>query len=103
MIRLTLALAAWMFVVSAASATLTPRAFGDEVQKGRVVTRPTRTAAQAAARATNSQFVVTDRTEILLNGKPCRYEEVPDNARIVRMEVAPDNKTVLTIHFRTGK
>jgi hypothetical protein len=44
--------------------------------------------------------VVTDRTEILLDGKPCKYEAIPATASIVRMEVAADKKTVLKIHFR---
>jgi hypothetical protein len=58
---------------------------------------------QAAGRDSPSEFVVTDRTEVLLNGKPCRYADVPGHATIVRMEVAADNKTVLRIHFQTRK
>jgi hypothetical protein len=58
---------------------------------------------QAAGRETQSEFVMTDQTEVLLNGKPCKYADVPGDARIVRMELAADNKTVRKIHFRTGK
>jgi hypothetical protein len=50
-----------------------------------------------------SEFVVTSGTEILLNDKPCRYEEIPDHASIVSMEVAADKKAVLKINFRTRK
>jgi hypothetical protein len=46
---------------------------------------------------------VTGETEILLNGKPCIYEGIPDHASIVQMDVAADKKTVLKIHFRTQK
>jgi hypothetical protein len=58
---------------------------------------------QAAGPEARSEFVMTDQTEVLLNGKPCKYAEVPGHASIVRMELAADNKTVLKIHFRTGK
>jgi hypothetical protein len=57
----------------------------------------------AAARLTNTEFVVTDQTEITLNGKACKFDAVPARARIIRMEVAEDKKTVLKVHFRTGK
>ena len=49
------------------------------------------------------EFQVTEQTEVLLDGKACRYQDVPQQATILRMEVAPDRKTVLRIHFRTGK
>jgi hypothetical protein len=49
------------------------------------------------------EFVITEQTEVLLDGKPCKYQDVFGNARIVRMEVAEDKKTVLKIHFRTAK
>jgi hypothetical protein len=58
---------------------------------------------QAAGPESRSEFVMTDQTEVLLNGKPCKYAEVPGHASIVRMELAADNKTVLKVHFRTGK
>jgi hypothetical protein len=53
--------------------------------------------------STVTEFVVTEQTEILLDGKPCKYQDVARDARIVRMEVAEDKKTVLKIHFRTRK
>jgi len=58
---------------------------------------------QAVGEAPQSEFILTSRTEILLNGQPCRYEEIPSHASIVRMEVAADKKTVLKIHFRVRK
>jgi hypothetical protein len=43
---------------------------------------------------------INDDTEILLDGKPCKYEDVPAGAEIVLLAVARDGRTVLKIHFR---
>jgi hypothetical protein len=107
MTRLTLALATWICLGSLASASLAPRKEPSLFNNGTPQVQAPRTApdavAQVAEGAARSEFVVTGQTEVLLNGKPCRYEEVPGHASIVRMEVAADKKTVLKIHFRTGK
>jgi hypothetical protein len=107
MTRLILALVTWISIVSASSASLAPRKFpsvlGNEVFQARASQLPARPSQQAAGQVSLGEFVVTERTEILLNGKPCRYEEIPGHASIVRMEVAADRKTVLKIHFRIGK
>ena len=105
--RLILTLAAWMSLVPVVSASLTPRKehrlFGEEVRSVPSPKLSVEALEQAVGRETESEFVVTDRTEILLNGKPCKYEEVPGHASIVKMEVAADKKTVRKIHFRTRK
>ena len=107
MTRLTLALAAWIGLAAVTSASQTPRketrAFAEEVTQMRAPQRLAQALEQVAARQTKSEFFVTERTEITVNGKACRYEEVPRDARIVQMELAADKKTVLKIHFRTGK
>jgi hypothetical protein len=107
MARLTLALAAWISLVSVASASLTPRreflVLGEEVSQVQAPKLLARATGRVAERGANSEFVLTSETEILLNGKPCRYEAVPKNASIVLMEVAEDKRTVLKIHFRTRK
>jgi hypothetical protein len=107
MTRLALVLAAWMGLLSVGSASLTPRkkspAVGDEVPPVRSSRLASQTTGQAAGRGNGSDFAVTHGTELLLNGKPCRYQDVPADARIVHMEVAADRKTVLKIHFRVGK
>jgi hypothetical protein len=56
-----------------------------------------------AGRGSRSEYVLTERTEITLNGKECKYADVPRNARIVQMEVGADGRTILRIRFRTGK
>ena len=107
MSRLALGLAAWMCLVSVAPASLTPRKgpapFPSRVSEVRSSALAVPAYQQATARETNSEFILTDRTEVLLNGKPCRYADIPGDARIVVLEVAADRKTVLKIHFRTGK
>jgi hypothetical protein len=102
MTRLTLALAALISLVSVAPASLAPRP--DRLRPG-LEGRPSPLPRLATARqqAAGSEYAVTEQTEILLNGKPCRYEAVPGNATIERMEVAPDGKTVLRVYFRSGQ
>jgi hypothetical protein len=112
-----------MALVSVASASLTPRKqpsrfgndlpqakaaklsarFGEDVAQAQAAKLSAQAPEQAAGREGPTEFVVTERTEVLLNGKPCKYQDVPGHARIVWMEVAADKKTVLRAHFRTGK
>ncbi len=49
----------------------------------------------------NGEYRVTSQTEVILDGRPCSYADVPQSAGIVRMEVAPDGQTVLKIQFRS--
>jgi hypothetical protein len=46
-------------------------------------------------------FILTETTEVLLDGRPCKYRDVPPQAEITRLEVGPDRRTVLRIFFRT--
>jgi hypothetical protein len=107
MTRLTLAVAVWMSFVPVLSASLTPRKEPRPLAHPASQVKASKVWAVAAEPAANkegpSEFVVTERTKILLDGKPCNYAAIPGNARIVQMEVAADKKTVLQIHFRTQK
>ncbi|HEY7312341.1 MAG TPA: hypothetical protein VH643_23455 [Gemmataceae bacterium] len=107
MTRLILTLVAWISLVPVVSASLTPRKerrpFGEVVRPILSPKLSVEGPEQAVGRETDPEFLVTDRTEILLDGKPCKYEEVPGHARIVKMEVAADKKTVRKIHFRTRR
>jgi hypothetical protein len=47
------------------------------------------------------QFLVTEDTQVQVDGKPCRYQDVPEGAAIVRLALAADGRTVLRIEFRT--
>ena len=106
MIRLALTLAVWIVFVTAAPATVAARKggplFGREAPRYPAAKAPAAALAVVTAHAQASDYVVTEETEVLLNGKPCRYKDVPDTATILRMELGPDNKTVLKIHFRAA-
>jgi hypothetical protein len=116
MTRVMLTVAVWMSLVPVVSASLTPRKESPLLERvpralaaKRSATalpakaRAATPAKHTAARGMSTEFVVTKRTEILLNGKPCKYEEIPAGATIERMEVAEDKQTVLKIFFRTRK
>ncbi len=51
----------------------------------------------------NDQFNLTKEAEIRLDGRPVQYSDVPDSAVIVNMQVAPDRRTIVRIHFRSSK
>jgi hypothetical protein len=115
MTRLTWVLAVWIGLTATASASLTPPRDSLLLPRKEALlldrAAPPAPTAGPAARAVEPemgqgvrpQFALTEQTAVLLDGKPCRYQDVPANARIVHMEVAEDRTTVLTIHFRTGK
>ncbi|MBY0525396.1 MAG: hypothetical protein K2R98_18455 [Gemmataceae bacterium] len=56
---------------------------------------------QQGKNGAREQFRVTDDTEVLLDGKPCKFRQVPASATILHMDVAADGKSVLKIHFRS--
>jgi hypothetical protein len=114
MIRLTLSLAIWLSWLSVSSASLArPEEGSLSLRKPpAAVDYPRQRASLAPAGALSAhrpavgleaEFVMTAATEIFLDGKPCRFEEVPAQASILRMEVAPDRKTVIRVLFRTRK
>lgn len=107
--RLTLTLVAWLGVVSVVSASLTPRKesprwvnYVPRAQPARIAKGST-PVPEPGAPGGQAEFVMTERTEVFLNGKPCKYRDVPGHASILRMELAADKKTVLKVHFRTRK
>jgi hypothetical protein len=107
MTRPALALLALLSSLPPATASLSPRPdpspFGKDLSAGAAKKLPPELPRAASARTPKEEFVVTEQTEVLLDGRPCRYQDVPAGAGIVQMEVAADNKTVLKIHFRTKK
>jgi hypothetical protein len=107
MIRLTLALAIGMSFVSTAGASLAPRREPPKFGKpflppaaSKVLVGPRQ---PATDQETMPEFVISTQTEVLLDGKACKFTLVPAHARIVHLELAADNRTVVKIHFRTGK
>jgi len=107
MIRLILALTASLGLVCPLSASLTPHqprlSLGHEVQANRVLRIGALAPARTAEAEMPNDFFVTEETEVLLNGKPCSYAQIPAHASIVFMEVGADKKTVLKVHFRVVK
>ncbi len=57
--------------------------------------------AKAAEGEAPDQFQMTRDSEVLLNGEPCKIEEVPGSAVITKLEVSPDRRTIVRIHFRS--
>jgi hypothetical protein len=96
-----------MSFVSIASASLAPRreshALREPVLNRQITQEVTWVLEPAGEGEIASEFLVTEGTEVLHNGKPCKYRDIPPSASIVRMEVDTDKKTVLKIHFRSRK
>ncbi len=107
MARLLLAGAAWLGLASVSWASVAAHKEGPLFGKERPPVRAAQLATQAleltATGGNRSEYVVTEQTEILLNDQPCKYADIPAHARIVRMELAADKKTVLRILFRSAK
>ena len=106
MTRILLALAFWISLGSFAPASVSvgkkPSGVVNEVLPQRGSGLLDRLHRQATVGSAKAEFAVTEQTEILLNGQPCKYAQVPDHARIVHMEVAADKRTVLRIEFELG-
>jgi hypothetical protein len=106
MTRLTITLATWLVCVSLASASLTSPSKRPQIRRDAppAAKRTAQVSSQAPAQeAQEEEFRMTAQTVVLLNDRRCAYRDVPAHARIVSMEVAADRKTVLRVHFRTGK
>jgi hypothetical protein len=109
MTRLFLTLSAWLCLVSLASATLSPRKETSRLDNSVPKALASKASnvlvknSEQTERGTPSDYIMTEETEVLLNGNLCNYKEIPDHASIERMEVGIDKKTVLRVHFRTRK
>jgi hypothetical protein len=58
----------------------------------------------ARSSGTNDDFRITEKTEVLLDGRPCRYEQVPNGATIILLEtVTNESKEISRIHFRSPR
>jgi hypothetical protein len=97
MTRSTLALAAVLACASAAPASLSRR---DGTDLGQRV--PVLRTGEPRALARVGDFLITDQTEILLDGRPCKYDQVPEGAVIILLDVkSGPEKVVRKIHFRS--
>lgn len=57
----------------------------------------------ATPKTAREPFIVTDDTEVHLNGRRCSFREVPRDATILSVELAIDGRTIRKIRFRSSK
>ena len=81
-----------------------------EATNGKLTEPPSRIAdalpvpARAESRGSSRpQYAMTSRTEVLLDGRPCQFSQVPATATIVNMEVSEDGRSILKVHFRSKR
>ena len=105
MTRIAVALVAFVCAVPLALASLSPKS--DSLILGKslsLVASKTREArAESLGLKGPEEFVITNHTEVTLDGSGCSYKDVPGNASIKHLEIAADRKTILKIDFRTQR
>lgn len=105
--RLAIAFLAHLTLLSPATASLavpTERPWLDIARAFDLTSKPLpEVTRQASSQQREDGFVMTTETEVMLNGRCCKFQEVPSNASIVHLEVASDRKTLLKIYFRSEK
>ena len=111
MTRLTLAITTLLCLLPSAPAAFAPRndppAIGKDALPTTAKDAPTDVAVKDAPAAPpkeeKQQFVITDETDVKLDGHACKFQDVPGTASIVVLDVAADKKTILKIHFKSKK
>ncbi len=96
----------WMLALLVSVLCLSPVAASLDRGKRPTVNRTIsdRAISSLVAAASKDDFRITATTEVLLDGRPCRYEQVPDGVIIVLMEIASnESKEITRIHFRTTR
>ncbi len=96
--RLTVSLAVLLCAVAPAFATRAPH-------EGRLYSGalPAHVLDAAAPAAAKDALVISADTEVRLDGKPCKYEDVPRDAEVTLIDLSADQQVVRKIHFRTKK
>lgn len=56
-----------------------------------------------ASESGQADFQMTATSQVLLNGHPCRFEDVPDGAVITKIVVNEFTQAVVTVHFRADQ
>ncbi len=60
--------------------------------------------AYSAPAAKSDEYRITENTEVLLDGRPSRFEQIPKDATIVLLEtVTNESKEISRIHFRSAR
>jgi hypothetical protein len=100
MTRLTMALVALLICVSAVPANVAaPRRPG--IGQKRFLAR--QLLRDIFPREQDDELVITETTEVKLDGRTCKYADIPGGAEIVLLQIAADKKAILKIHFRSKK
>jgi hypothetical protein len=96
MMRSLFTLIICLALVSSARATLSP------VHRSSLHERePRALVSSLPARIGDSPYRVTEQTEVKLNGRTCKFHEVPSTAKIILMEIDSDvSRNILRIHFQ---
>jgi hypothetical protein len=105
MTRLTLALTVTLCVLPAATAAVTPPRtdppFGKDILPKKWTEPPPAAEPPPKAEEEKTQFVITDQTDIKLDGQPCKLKDVPKTATVELLDVSADHKTVQKLYFRS--
>jgi len=102
--RLTMTWAALLCCLPAATAGTSPRTDPPQPRKELISKYDKEVAPDAPEpppKAEKPQYVITDQTEILLDGHACKLKEIPGTAEVTNIELASDKKTILKLHFKS--
>ena len=97
MTRLLIALVVSLCALSPAFGRVAPR--GGEARDRSLLPRKQ----DGGEKEEQPSMIITEATEVRVDGKPCKYENVPKNAEIILLDLGSDQKTIRKIHFRSKK
>lgn len=86
-----------------ASAVSTNAPTAPSAGKAKAFKAPSRDATRDKQASPEADFVITATSEVRLNGRSCRFKDVPGNAVITAIQVDADTREVIKVHFTTGK
>lgn len=65
---------------------------------------PRKAVSSLPAASASDEYRITSSTEVLLDGRPCRFDQVPNTAIILLLETTTnESKEIARIHFRTSR
>jgi hypothetical protein len=97
MLRYSLALIVLLNCLSVVSAMFTPQA--SNLRQVKDLSSEFRQVARVPEQ--KRELVITAETQIQVNGRPCRLDEVPAGAEIILLDVGANSTVIRKIHFRT--
>ena len=96
----------WMLVLLVSLLHLTPvhASLGRKKHPAADKHIPIKKVASLPTASANDEFRIMPSTEVLLDGRPCRYEKIPNSATIILLEtVSNESKEIVRIHFRSSR